>query len=104
VHGEKAVQRAVVGSLHIIGKKASGKLSHLPVVLNTLTAESFAAARLISAIAPLAVGLKIVTLLLSHNRLLTHKCGFLKIGNKKGGYPPPSKITILTTHFPTFIL
>jgi len=73
VHGDEAAQRAVVSSLHIIGKKASGKFSHLPVVLNTLTAESLAAARLISAIAPLAVGLKIIALFLSHDRLLAYK-------------------------------
>jgi len=83
VHGEESAQRTVVSSLHIIGKKASGKLSHLPVVLNTLTAESFAAARLISAIAPLEVGLKIIALLLFHNRLLAYKCGQLKNRKRK---------------------
>jgi len=80
---DEAFQRAVVGSLHIVRKKASGKLPHLPVVLDTLAAESLAAARFISAIAPLEVSLEIFALFLFHNRLLAHKRVFPKSERRK---------------------
>jgi hypothetical protein len=43
--------RPIIGSLRLFWEKAGGKLFHPPVILYTLTADAFATARLISAVA-----------------------------------------------------
>jgi hypothetical protein len=48
---DESLYRSVIGSLHLVREKAGGKFLHSPVILDALTADALAAARLVGAVA-----------------------------------------------------